>query len=89
MTLTLKAQIIVTNKCTSSSKHPLVKSIKIGDVLEISTTIKPIGRMSGSLYATTVQVKNLTQQDIEPYIDSMTLVSKLLSKIPHKVIEND
>lgn len=89
MTLVLKAQIIVTGKCTSGSKHQLVKSLQRGDVLEFSTTIKPIGRNSGSLYATYVTVKNLTRPEVQPYLDSITLAAKLLARIPHTEIDND
>ena len=89
MTLKLKAQIIVTGKCTSASKHPLVKTLKNGDVLEVSTKIQSITRSGSWLQATTIDIRNLTNPSIEPYFDSMTMASKLLSKIPHTVIDND
>lgn len=88
MSLTLKTYVIVTGKTTSSSKHPIVASLQSGDTLEISTKIAPIGRGSSSLYATQVTVRNKTR-DVEPYIDSMTRVAKLLSKIPHHEVDND
>lgn len=88
MSLMLKAQIIVTGKCTSSSKQQLVKTLKTGDTLEVSVDIAPKRRCSG-LQATYVSIKNLTQSDVESCTDSMTMISKLLDKIPHTVIDND
>jgi hypothetical protein len=86
----LKAHIIVTGKTTSASKEELVKTLQIGDTLEISTCITTVGRGPHSgLYATIVEIKNLTQPTVKLYFDSMTMVSKLLERIPHSVVEND
>lgn len=80
--LKLKTQIIVLEPYKGKSKYEFFTKIKKGDVIEIYTFIRPIGRGSHSgLYATQVVMKNLTQPEIDDFSDSITKISNYLEKM--------
>jgi lysyl-tRNA synthetase class II len=92
----LKAQIKITSRYTGKSKFKFWSILQVGDIVEVSTKLKPIGRGSNGLYATTVQF-NLVKSKVEldklaeefgkeklSFSDSMTCAVNYIQKLGYE-----
>lgn len=81
----LKAFIKIIGPYKGRSKHSFFKILNVGDIIQVSTTIKSTTGASNGIYATNIKLENETNVG-EPYIASMSNMVNTLQRMSYEEI---